>query len=244
MNESAWDNLQKLEAKHPWYLARLKLMLNWSQEIEPGSYGIELGCGSGLAAKALLNSHKDLQILVTDINDEGLNIAKSRGLTTKKMNASIKSSWPNRKFSFAIAMDVIEHIEDDETAIQNLYEHLCKDALVFITVPSFMFLWSNHDIQNQHYRRYSKKGIIQLLERNGIKIEKIRYWNSFFLIPLFLERKLRDKYPMNSGPLEEGNFLPGNILASIMHAVYRIESKFGLVTGMLPGTSLIIQARK
>lgn len=54
-----------------------------------------------------------------------------------------------------------------------------------ITVPAYQWLFTYHDVINEHYRRYSLKRLKNLLLDNGFEIEKISYFN-FFLFPPFM----------------------------------------------------------
>lgn len=160
------------------------------------------------------------------------------------MDAAVLNSWPHQKFEFAVAMDVFEHIEDDFSAIRNLHSHLSEGAQIFITVPSFQFLWSSHDIHNQHFRRYSMKQLIDLLESNGFKIDNKRYWNSILIFPIWLARKWNDKVSKKTAPSEYELKKPSKLTTFILSNIYWVEFKFGAILGKLPGFSIIVQASK
>jgi ubiquinone/menaquinone biosynthesis C-methylase UbiE len=244
MNSSTWSSFVKIEAQHPWYIARRELLLDWAKKIEPGSFGIELGCGTGLSSEALMSRFKGVEVLATDVQSEGLALARNRGLKVQELDAAHEASWPNQEFDFAIAMDVLEHIERDDLAVENLYSHLRSSASVFITVPSFRFLWSKHDSENQHYRRYVISEIVHLCEKGGLKIEKIRYWNSFFLLPIFISRKWKDRFAPSHQDVEGSLRMPRRITSKVISLVYWIENKCGFFTGKIPGASIIIHAKR
>lgn len=79
-------------------------------------------------------------------------------------------------------LDVLEHVEDDEAAID-----WCRDALpegghLCITVPAYEFLWSAHDVESHHFRRYRMSDLKRLLRRD-FEIVHATYFN-FWLLPL------------------------------------------------------------
>jgi len=57
-----------------------------------------------------------------------------------------------KHFDLVFALDVIEHVDDDKTSVNEMYRVCKSNGNVFITVPAFMSLWSEHDEVNQHKR--------------------------------------------------------------------------------------------
>jgi predicted SAM-dependent methyltransferase len=53
--------------------------------------------------------------------------------------------------------NVLEHIEDDSRALNEMFAKLQINGKLAIYVPAFMFLFSDLDIKAGHFRRYSKK---------------------------------------------------------------------------------------
>jgi 2-polyprenyl-3-methyl-5-hydroxy-6-metoxy-1,4-benzoquinol methylase len=92
------------------------------------------------------------------------------------------------QFNLVAVLDVIEHTEDDEAFIAQLNELIAPGGKILITVPAFMFLWSEHDVLNQHYRRYTRAGIVRLLKKQGFTITYASYWNMILFFPAFLVR--------------------------------------------------------
>lgn len=54
-----------------------------------------------------------------------------------------------------VAMDVIEHIEDDRAALEWISTHLRPGGVLFATVPAYQWLFSGHDVALGHFRRYT-----------------------------------------------------------------------------------------
>ena len=85
-------------------------------------------------------------------------------------------------------MDVLEHIEDDRGYLRDILRLLKKDGTVFITVPAFMSLYSLHDEELKHFRRYNHKQLKEVTVSAGLKEKKWSYFY-FCLIPLRLLTK-------------------------------------------------------
>lgn len=88
---------------------------------------------------------------------------------------------------------MLEHLQNDQKVIDNIFLSLKKGGYLFFTIPAFQSLFSSHDIVIEHYRRYSKKDIFNKLVKTDFKIIKLNYWNSFlfpFIAVIRLLKKL------------------------------------------------------
>ena len=75
------------------------------------------------------------------------------------------------------------------------------NGMIALTVPVFQFLWSKHELQSHHYRRYNKKELNTLLIKNGFRVVYSTYF--IFLFPviglsIFLYNIFKIKYKANS----------------------------------------------
>ncbi len=83
----------------------------------------------------------------------------------------------SKQFDLIFSFNVLEHIDDDVQAIKECYNLLSPGGVLFAFVPAFQCLYGSMDHKLKHYRRYSKKGIIEKTKLAGFCIEKIRYCN-------------------------------------------------------------------
>lgn len=81
--------------------------------------------------------------------------------------------YRNKSFDFVSALDVLEHIKDDELAISEISRIIKKNGIVVITVPHRMKYYTNQDQLIGHYRRYEIEQIISLFEKHNLKNLKI-----------------------------------------------------------------------
>lgn len=80
-----------------------------------------------------------------------------------------------KQMDFIYAIDVLEHIEDDEQAFRDLYEALDPGGKILIYVPARMELYSPFDKSIGHFRRYHKKELGEKITAAGFQLEKLRY---------------------------------------------------------------------
>lgn len=94
----------------------------------------------------------------------------------------------NETFDTIIYIDVIEHIEDDKKEVLTAISKLNQGGHLIILVPAFNFLYSPFDKAIGHYRRYTKKMLLDLIP-TGIVVKK-----SFYLDTVGFFSSLANKY--------------------------------------------------
>ena len=89
-----------------------------------------------------------------------------------------------------IAMDVLEHIEDDLDALTKWIDLLRPGGHVFLTVPALPSLWSYHDELLGHKRRYTLPSLAELAAAAGLERLKANYAFAHVVPAAYLVRKL------------------------------------------------------
>ncbi|MFA7006142.1 MAG: class I SAM-dependent methyltransferase, partial [Verrucomicrobiia bacterium] len=88
-----------------------------------------------------------------DPSDEALRFARTHGDSPLVAGTLPALPFLSSCFDVVLALDVVEHVEDDAQAVAEL-ARVCKPGgTVFITVPAYAWLWSGHDVVNHHKRR-------------------------------------------------------------------------------------------
>lgn len=89
-----------------------------------------------------------------------------------------------------LAMDVLEHIQDDTDALSQWLTYVKRGGHVLITVPAFRWLWSYHDERLGHVRRHTRSTVGRLAAKCGLERIKARYAFGFMMPPVTVVRKL------------------------------------------------------
>lgn len=226
------QKLYKIESDHWWFQSRRNIIthLFWKKQNFTNPKILSIGISSGA----------ELDFLAKYGNVTGVEICPnasdhSTKLGHKVINKDIlKCDLDKNEYDIIFAMDVLEHIKEDEKALGKIVNALKPNGHLIITVPACMFLWSKFDELGDypHVRRYSKKGLIQLLKTQNLNIKKISYYN-FFLFPLmFITRKLM-KFKKPS--LE----LPNKFLNRFLGSIFSSEKYFTSKINFPIGSSLI-----
>ena len=138
---------------------------------------LEIGCGTGVTTSFLQRWGK---VTGLDMSDEALSFCRTNGLTDLILGDFNKIDLEPYKKSFdlVVALDVLEHIQDDIKAIKRVREILKDNGTFLINVPAHKFLWSEHDEALHHKRRYRMHEIVTKLEDCGFNITKKTYFVS------------------------------------------------------------------
>lgn len=74
-------------------------------------------------------------------------------------------------------INVLEHIEDDATAIANLVDVLKPGGHLLISVPALMLLYNDLDRLAGHCRRYTTARLADLLSDQPVELVRLSYFN-------------------------------------------------------------------
>ncbi|MBU4502504.1 MAG: class I SAM-dependent methyltransferase [Nanoarchaeota archaeon] len=203
---------------------------------------LDVGCGTGTRLEEMSGKYED--VIGIDISHDALRYARMRGCFN--MICANAQSLPIKTESLDVVLllDVLEHIEEDYTAIKEVYRVLREDGFLIITVPAHKFLWSLHDKYLHHKRRYNKDDLCYILEKNKFEIKRLTYWNMFMFFPVTLMVPFRNVVEFMSIRKKRRYLLP-DLLNSILLSVLRIENKKIVMGNNLPfGTSIVCIAKK
>jgi len=80
-----------------------------------------------------------------------------------------KLPFQDKSFDLVSALDVLEHIKNDDLAISEISRIAKKDGIVIITVPHGIKYYSTQDRLIGHYRRYEIPQIISQFSKHDLK---------------------------------------------------------------------------
>jgi SAM-dependent methyltransferase len=205
-NLTPYDVESEVESFHWWFVVRRKLLKSIlsSISVQKNSLTLDIGCGAGSNLRALMST--GLDVIGLDRSIYALSLIRSKEkfplLVGDLNDLPIKA----KSVGLIIAMDILEHLDDDSNGIIESYRVLSKGGIMFITVPAFNFLWGIQDIVTGHKRRYSRKEIKNKLKVAGFDVLKSSYFNFFLFFPIFIVRrfikllglKIRSENELNS----------------------------------------------
>ena len=189
MDAAAYRDYQR-ESESWLKKGRRKLLAVMVREAGGGRKDLELlevGAGVGQNVPALAEFG---EVDVIEISDAGLEALRRVPGIRRIMGEPIPFDLENT-YDAVIAMDVVEHIEDDRVALNWMAQHLRPGGLLFTTVPAYPWLFSEHDVALHHFKRYTAHQFQRALP-SSVEVLRCGYFNSI-LFPLAASVRLAKK---------------------------------------------------
>lgn len=195
---------------------------------------LNAGCGSGEANLLLAPACAEVEAI--DPDEEAVRRAEAlaRGATNITVRrTSLEAFHPARRFDLIVAVDILEHIEDDRAAIASMARLLAPGGVLFLTVPAGPALMGEHDARLGHFRRYTREGLSSKLSA-CFELERCAYFGASLVpVAFVLSRVLGWTYPVVATA-------DAGLAARALRRILRAEARR---VDLPCGTSLIAIAR-
>jgi SAM-dependent methyltransferase len=234
-----------LEEKHWWFVGRREIILALAGKYYHGRKKIkilEIGCSGGPLLE-ILSSHGYSDVVGIDNSKKAILLCKERGFKNVFLMNGVKPHFKDEEFDLIIASDVLEHILDDDNAVKEWKRNLKREGIIICFVPAFRALWSKHDEDNKHCRRYTKRELQNIFAKNDFSILKASYWNIILFFPtLFYRLLMRSFLKRYSGDqLKKSNYVLNHLLSKLL-SIENFFLKIGLSYPI--GISVFVVAKK
>jgi glycosyltransferase involved in cell wall biosynthesis len=147
-----------------------------------GSRVLELGSGIGNMTQHLAGGRK--VYVASDIEEEHLARLRVRfrgrpNLKIRYCDLCVASDFEELRgqFDTVVCLNVVEHVEDDLTALRNIFSALQPGGVAIILVPQDQAAYGTLDEVLGHYRRYSEAQLRARMEEAGFEIERMLHFN-------------------------------------------------------------------
>ncbi len=240
MERNVYNNMRVIERDHWWFRGRRAILQDQLSRLalSEGSRILEVGSGTGGNLKMLARFGH-----VTGMEPDGESRAFAETQTgIDVLSGLLPHALPAFGWSFDLiaALDVIEHLEEDQASVTALAGLLKPGGWMLTTVPAHPWLWSSHDVVHHHKRRYRKADYLALFANAGLEVVKVSYFNSalFPLIALLRLAKFGRESGRGDDALPPG---PANALLARLFAAERLPLR---MIGLPFGVSLLVVARR
>jgi len=160
---------------------------------------LEIGSGIGNISKHFIEDSST--ITLTDIRDNYVNQLQSEfGDKAKQVfkldltDANFSQVYQDHlgMYDTVFALNVVEHIEDDNLAILNAKTLLKKNGHLVILVPAYQFMYNTFDTALEHFRRYNKSNLTQVIGKH-LPVVHSQYFNAFGMLGWFMSGRVLKK---------------------------------------------------
>ena len=176
MKESTVDLFERLADEHWLFKGRREVFNTFTRaalEDQLDAVILDTGCCSGAMMKEMSRLGSVFGI---DISEKALRACDARGLTDVCRANCLRMPFADGSLDLVTAFDVIEHIEDESSALSELRRITRTGGRVVLSVPAYQFMWNSDDDLGQHKRRYTRAGLRRKLLSAGFFVERISYF--------------------------------------------------------------------
>lgn len=189
-----------------WYVkSEVKKFFNSRGEDEKIQV-LDAGCGFGQYSYFIAKKFKNSKVLGIDINDRRIKDCSKFSESEKIENlrfdiVNLEDLSYSDEFDLVLAIDVMEHIENDVKVFENFHRAMKKDGMLIISTPSNLggsdvHTDADESFIEEHVRSgYGTDEIKSKLEMVGFKDVSLRYsygrwgglsWKLMIKFPIFL----------------------------------------------------------
>jgi SAM-dependent methyltransferase len=235
-------DLVAAESWHFWFRARRQLVEWMIARTFPrlGSL-LEVGCGTGFLLGDLRDRFPGGVLAGCDILFDSLLYAQPRLPGVLVFQADACELPIERRFDVVIALDVIEHLDDDAAALREMFRVVKRGGGLVLTVPQHRWLWSATDEFSRHRRRYSRTELLAKTRAAGFEVLRC---TSFFTatLPLIALHRLA---PRGAGSQPVSELRVSRTANAVAELLLKPECWLIKAGVSLPiGSSLMIVARR
>lgn len=243
MDTRIYHELYRLERDYWWHKAKRRLVLQTLIKRQKGQNHIRVldaGCGTGI----MLSEMQEIfpNSFGVDKSVLALKFSKKRGLKNlHRGNLEKTLLFKKNSFDVITCLDVIEHLDKDRVAVEELLRVLKPGGRLLITVPAYMTLWTHHDEMLWHKRRYRRSQLKKLLTGAGFQVKNASYFYSFIAPLAFVMYKM--KFMFNSRR-SNSSIIPPRPINWLMFRICRIEQWVMNFVPLPFGISIFLEAVK
>jgi 2-polyprenyl-3-methyl-5-hydroxy-6-metoxy-1,4-benzoquinol methylase len=194
--------------------------------VEPylGENVLEVGAGYGELTERL---QRGRHVTATDLSTncvDGLRARFAGRPNVDVRHVDIAATADGRMYDSVVLINVLEHIDDDENALEKLRQSLRPDGHLCVFVPAFDGLYSEFDHRIGHRRRYRRSRLIEVFDRAGFRIIDARYINTVGALAWWLFVRQLGQVPAQSWSIA---FYDRVVVPVLRRAEHKRSPRFG-----------------
>ncbi len=242
MDQSLLLSFADIEEHHWWFVVRRRIVeaaLD-AAHVPESARVLEVGCGTGGLVAHLSGKHPGWRVSGVEPSEAATEVATQRGCDVCVGTFETLTEHDS-SVDLLLALDVLEHCQDDTVPVREAARVLVPGGAFILTVPALPSLWSQHDVDNAHFRRYTRSRLLEPLAFTDLEVERITYFNSLLLPAAYASRWIARATGSRKAL---GVEMPPRLVNEAMKAVFSLETALLHVTDLPVGMSLLAVARK
>jgi SAM-dependent methyltransferase len=228
----------RAEDRHWWYRGRRTVLegVLGGLDLPAGTRILDAGCGSG---RNMIELARYGAVTGVELSETSVALARERQCGEVVAGSVLEMPFPDHSFELAVSLDVIEHLEDDLTALREMRRTVAPGGALLVTVPAYQWLWSGHDEINHHHRRYTRRSLQHVAEQAGWRQARTTYFNSL-LLPVAILLRVLDRVNTKTTESSLDLWVPPEPLNWVLERPLALEAAMIKRGGRIPaGLSLL-----
>lgn len=221
MDKATYEVENRIEQQHWWFVGRRRLFRDAIQELGlPRDAAIlDIGTSTGSNLRML----KDIgftNVQGLDPDDDAIRFCAEKGLGVVRKGDVCSMPFGNAEFDLVLATDIIEHVDDDVAALLEIRRVLKPGGRAIVTVPAFKFLWGLQDEVAHHKRRYTRRQLLERLQKAGLRPHDSYYFNFLLLPPIWAARQVLRVLKPN---ISSENELATPLINKVLKGIFTVD---------------------
>jgi hypothetical protein len=232
---------REAEDSSGWHRHRAQIVVGAVTRFPPPGMLMDLGGGNGYVSRALVQA--GIPSLLVEPVHEATRTAYQRGLRPVVCSTIEGAGFAPGSLPAIGMFDVLEHIESDHDQLVTIHDLLAPEGRLYLTVPKHPWLWSGHDVEAGHQRRYTTRALLATVRAAGFVEE---YHTSFFsvlLAPMAVRRIVHPRRRSTAGKVNDPTGGEGGAARILERALQREALGLRKRPRRL-GTSILLIAKK
>ncbi|HZW29660.1 MAG TPA: class I SAM-dependent methyltransferase [Isosphaeraceae bacterium] len=246
MDEGILVQLGVLIRRHPWWWARTRLTLALLDRlgIRPPARVLDAGCGWGVTLESL--ERAGYQAIGLDVSRSMLERLDRPGRALIEADLAQPVPAAFEPCDAVLALDVIEHLDDDRAAVERLGRLVRPGGLLVLSVPARPEIYTEFDAIQGHRRRYLPETLSAVFAGSGLQVESIFWWGQWLGPVLQRQRRRVRSQPGEPASATYRRYLrlPPWPIPWGLRLAFALEHQRTLDRKLSTGTSLFALARR
>jgi SAM-dependent methyltransferase len=241
--------MYEAEDTHWWYRGMrgvMSTLLGLGKVQGKGARILDAGCGTGgnlhsLAERGFSNLEG------FDLSPVALEFCHRRGLHGVRPGSITDIPFDTDSFDLVFSCDVVTDAgtENEMRALSELLRVLKPGGRLFLNLPAYSFLRSEHDRATAVARRVTKREITGKLRRAGFRVKRATYWNTILFPVVVAVRILRREQDDDlNDPARSDIVLPPAPINLLLSACVGLEHLLLKAVNLPFGSSVAVVAVK
>ncbi|MGE4063831.1 MAG: methyltransferase domain-containing protein [Rhodospirillaceae bacterium] len=223
----AWDDMRRYG---PMGRHSRRLMRRMTADLTPRSI-LDVGGGEGSLLEALSAAHPHAALMGTELGATAVGIMRKQMPQAEFAVLDVAKQRLPRSFDLVVSSDVVEHIEDDQGALNNMAAMTAPGGHVVVGTLQGRMRRFEKDVG--HVRNYGAGELQEKMQRAGLAVDRVITWGFPFFSPLY-----RDFLEITGSRGTTGRF--GLFRKLVCHGIYTLF----LLNSHSRGDYIFVRGRK